>query len=171
MRAAVKSLLLVACAGLVLAFGTAGPAAAGIPCWQAVINDWYDGQIDHTYPTSCYLAALQHLPRDVRTYSSARDDIRRAMFASIRQGPGGGPPRYPSSTAPKSPGNASPDGNSERSSKGMITRAIEWLGPSNAASVPLPMLILAGVAFLLLAAAGGSFVSRRLHERRLPPPH
>ena len=52
----------------------------------------------------------------------------------------------------------------------MILRAVEWLGPSDAASVPLPLLILAGVAFLLLAAAGGSFVNRRLQERRLPPP-
>ena len=49
-------------------------------------------------------------------------------------------------------------------------RAIEWLGPSDAGAVPLPLLILAGVAFLLLAAAGGSLVNRRLQERRLPPP-
>jgi len=58
----------------------------------------------------------------------------------------------------------------EESEKGVITRAIEWLGPSNAASGPLPLLILAGVAFLLLAAAGGSFLNRRFRERRLPPP-
>jgi hypothetical protein len=186
MRAAVKSLLLVACAGLVLALGTAAPAVAGIPCWQAVINDWYDGKIDHTYPTSCYQGAIQHLPTDVKTYSSAKDDIERALRASIRKDRANKnkPPRQTSSTTPKSngPGNQSGNGNGnrkrdgaqtaspERSQKGAITRAIEWLGPSNAASVPLPLLILAAVAFLLLAAAGGSFVNRRVQERRPPPP-
>jgi hypothetical protein len=190
MRASVKSLLLLACTGILLALGTAAPAGAGIPCWQAVINDWYDGKIDHKYSPACYTAALQHLPRDVKDYSSAKDDIERARLAAIRQGRGGGgPPRYTLSTPPKPPpkssgnatGNATGKGNqtgssgnqtgrSEQSPNGVVTRAIEWLGPSNAASIPLPLLILAGVAFLLLAAAGSSFVSRRLHDRRLPPP-
>jgi hypothetical protein len=175
MRTAVKSLLLVACAGLVLALGAAAPAGAAVPCWQAVINDWYDGQIDHKYSPACYTAALHHLPRDVTDYSSAREDIKRALLASIRQPPDGGQPRYSSSTQAKTNrnanGNETETGSTERSPKGAITRAIEWLGPSNAASVPLPLLILAGVAFLLLAAAGGSFVNRRIQERRLPPPH
>jgi len=52
----------------------------------------------------------------------------------------------------------------------VILRAIEWLGPSDAAAVPLPLLVLAGVAFLLLAAAGGSLLNRRLQARRLQPP-
>jgi hypothetical protein len=166
----VKSLLLVACAGLVLTLGTAAPAAAAVPCWQAVINDWYDGQIDQKYSPACYTAALHHLPRDVTDYSSAREDIKRALLASIRQGPGSGQPPYSPNTQPKNNGNGNGTDSSERSPKGAITRAIEWLGPSNAASVPLPLLILAAVAFLLLAAAGGSFVNRRLQERRLPPP-
>jgi hypothetical protein len=175
MRAAVKSLLLVACAGLVLTLGTAAHATAEVPCWQAVINDWYDGQIDEKYSPACYTAALHHLPRDVTDYSSAREDIKRALLASIRQGPGGGQPTSSSSAPPNSNGSGSGSrsrsqtGSSERSPKGAITRAIEWLGPSNAASVPLPLLVLAAVAFLLLAAAGGSFVNRRLQERRVPP--
>jgi hypothetical protein len=181
MRAAVKSLLLVTCAGLVLALGSVSPAAAAVPCWQAVINDWYDGKIDQKYSPACYTAALQHLPRDVTDYSSAREDIKRALSAAIRQGPGGGKPTG-TSTPPKSNGSGNGNGSgnrsvngpgatsSEPSPKGAITRAIEWLGPSNAASVPLPLLILAGVSFLLLAAAGGSFVNRRLQERRPAPP-
>lgn len=35
------------------------------------------------YPVACYQAALAHLPEDVRIYSSAEDDIRRAMLAAI----------------------------------------------------------------------------------------
>jgi hypothetical protein len=172
-RGAVKSLLLVLFAGLALALGSATPASAGIPCWQAVINDWYDnGKVDQTYPRSCYSAAISHLPTDVDTYSSAKDDIKRAELAALRgggNGPGESPPATDPNaepTSPRTPAASKP----ESSGKGPLIRTIEWLGPSDAASVPVPLLILAGVAFLLLAAAGGSFISRRLQARRLPPP-
>jgi hypothetical protein len=175
MRAAVKSLLLVALAGLALALGAAAPASAATPCWRLLINDWFDGKIDKTYAPECYTQAIKHLPRDVDMYSGAKDDIHRAMLAAIRQGNGGNggaTPAQPSDPTTRSPlGNVEPTQTSpEGHSKGVILRAIEWLGPSDAASVPLPLLILAAVAFLLLAAAGGSFVNRRLQERRLPPP-
>lgn len=172
MRAAVKSLLLVACAGLALALGAAAPASASTPCWRLLINDWFDGRIDKTYAPECYTQAIKHLPRDVDMYSGAKDDIHRAMLAALRQ-KNGGPPSGQSSdpTTRNTQGNTEPGQTGpEGHSKGVILRAIEWLGPSDAASVPLPLLILAGVAFLLLAAAGGSFVNRRLQERRLPPP-
>jgi hypothetical protein len=170
MRAAVKSLLLVASAGVVLALGVAAPASAATPCWKALINDWYDGQIDQTYPAHCYTEAIHHLPQDVRQYSSAADDIRSAMIAAIKDDRGGdGGSRGVSAYDPNNP-NPNPKASTE-GKRGVIVRAIEWLGPSNAASVPLPLLILAAVAFLLLAAAGGSFVNRWLQERRLPPSH
>ena len=146
--------------------GSAAPAAAAsaTPCWKAVINDWFDGRLDQTYPTACYQQALHHLPRDVDLYSSAKDDIERALLASLRQDRGQ-PPTYKGGGP-----SASGGGGTEGGSKSIIQNVIEWLGPSNAESVPLPLLILAAVAFLLLAAAGGSFVSRRLQARRLPPP-
>jgi hypothetical protein len=149
-----------------LALGTtAAPAsAANVPCWKALINDWYDGRIDETYPTGCYTEAIQHLPQDVDTYSSAKDDIQRALLASLRQNRSD-PITYDPNAVPGESAAGADTG-----SKSIIYRAIEWLGPSNADAVPLPLLILAGVAFLLLAAAGGSFISRRLQERRLPPP-
>jgi hypothetical protein len=167
MQAAVKSFMLVLGAGLLLALGSAGPAGAATPCWKALIQDWFDGRIDHTYPPSCYTQAIHHLPTDVKTYSSAKDDIESALQASLRQERGGSGGRGTASYDPKHP--PSPGPSSEGNSKGVILRAIEWLGPSNAASVPLPLLILAGVAFLLLAAAGGSFLNRWLQARRLPP--
>jgi hypothetical protein len=165
--------LLVLFAGLALALGNATPASAGIPCWQAVINDWYDnGQVDQKYPRSCYSAAISHLPRDVDTYSSAKDDIKRAELAALRSGggPGQSPPATSPNARPSSPSRTPSSSKPESSGKGAIVKTIEWLGPSDAASVPVPLLILAGVAFLLLAAAGGSFISRRLQARRLPPP-
>lgn len=170
MRAAVKSLLLVAFAGLGLALGVAAPASAATPCSQQLINDWFDGHIDHTYPIACYTQAIQHLPRDVEMYSGAKDDIHRAMLAALRQKNGGPPTSQPGSANRRPEGNLPTTSNPEGHSKGLITKSIEWLGPSDAASVPLPLLVLAGVAFLLLAAAGGSLVNRRLQERRVQPP-
>ena len=168
MNAAVKSLLLVACTGLVLGLTTAAPATAAKPCWRLLIDDWYDGKIDHTYPRVCYRQALKHLPQDVTQYSSAKDDIERALLAVIRGGNGNGGSKPPESVEPDR--TTASAGSSESSHKGVILRAVEWLGPADAASIPMPLLILAGAAFLLLAAAGGSFVNRRLQERRLPPP-
>jgi hypothetical protein len=169
-----KPLLFVISAGLVLALGSTSSATAAVPCWKALINDWFDGRIDHVYPTACYRQAIAHLPQDVRSYSSARDDIERAELAAIRynQEGGGTPSGGTTTTTPSAPGggNSGSAPPQEESKKGVITRAIEWLGPSNAASVPLPLLILAGVAFLLLAAAGGSFLNRRFRERKPPPP-
>jgi hypothetical protein len=168
---AVKSVLVAIVLAFAVALGTAAaPAsAAGIPCWKALINDWYDGKIDEVYEQHCYDEAVAHLPRDVDTYSEARDDIMRAKLDAIREGQ---EPTYDEATGAggtAAPSDGDDDGDGGGSS-GLITRAIEWLGPSNADAVPLPLLILAGVAFLLLAAAGGSFLSRRVQARRLPPP-
>jgi hypothetical protein len=163
----VKSFLAAIALAFAVALGVSAPAsAAGIPCWKALINDWYDGRIDETYPRHCYSEAIAHLPRDVDTYSSAKDDIERALLDSIRNNE---QPTYDESTG--AGGTAGPSTGGGEGSKSVITRAIEWLGPSNADAIPLPLLILAALAFLLLAAAGGSVLSRKLQERRLPPPN
>jgi hypothetical protein len=158
-------------AGLVLALGTAAPAAAGTPCWKALINDWFDGHIDHTYPRACYTQAIHHLPTDVATYSSAKDDIERALLAVTRHKHNGGPPASGPGKATRSTASTSPSAaKGDTPSEGVVTRAVGWLGPNNATSIPTPLLVLAGVAFLLLAAAGASFLNRRLQARRSPPP-
>jgi hypothetical protein len=170
---AVKSFLVVTIAALAVALALAVPrnataAEASTPCWKALINDWFDGRIDHVYPQSCYLAALGHLPKDVEYYSDAKDAITKAMLAARRQ-------HKPIDWDPNDPtfgGTAGGGGGGgEGGGKSVIYRALEWLGPSNAEAVPLPLLILAAVAFLLLAAAGGSVVSKRLQARRIPPPN
>src|SRR5881227_4458251 len=61
-----------------LAFG-AGNATAKAPCWKTLLNDWFDGRIDNTYPVHCYHEAINKLPEDVRDYSQARDDLSRAL--------------------------------------------------------------------------------------------
>ena len=74
---------------LLAAFATllviAAPAGAASSCGRAVIDDWYDdGRVDGTYALHCYDDAIEILPRDVRDYSSAKDDIQRALQAARR---------------------------------------------------------------------------------------
>jgi hypothetical protein len=45
-----------------------------------VLRDWADGTIDRTFPRRCYGDALDNMPEDLRIYSSAEDDIRRALL-------------------------------------------------------------------------------------------
>ncbi|HVM11759.1 MAG TPA: hypothetical protein VM638_04715, partial [Actinomycetota bacterium] len=46
---------------------------------------------------------------------------------------------------------------------------IGFFRPSNADEIPLPLLVLAGLALALLAAAAAGFVARRVQARRLRP--
>ena len=68
----------VAAAGL-----TSVPANAATPCWRTVQNDWADGRIDGLYPIGCYREAIAKLPADLLMYSSAEEDITRALQARV----------------------------------------------------------------------------------------
>jgi hypothetical protein len=71
--------LLTFVAVLVAAVGFAASASAQT-CAENIIDDWADNaEIDGTYPLDCYRSAIQALPEDLRAYSSAGDDIRRAQ--------------------------------------------------------------------------------------------
>src|SRR5437879_1731209 len=65
------------------AFSLAAPARAASPCAAAVIKDWDNGRLDASYAPACYQEALRELPEDIRIYSSAEDDINRALIASL----------------------------------------------------------------------------------------
>ena len=73
-----------ACALALLTLTGCGSSAehAERACGKAVLADWTDGRIDRTYPDPCYLAAIDVLPEDVRAYTSAKDDISRALYSS-----------------------------------------------------------------------------------------
>ena len=66
-----------------LVFSAAGQAKSS--CASALLNDWRDGRIDGTYPVDCYRTALAQLPEDLRIYSSAESDIKRALLARSQQ--------------------------------------------------------------------------------------
>jgi hypothetical protein len=167
--APLKTLLSIAALALSLLLSAAAPAAAAgtVPCWKQVIGDWYDGRIDNVYPPHCYREAIDHLPEDVETYSSARDEINRALYASLRHDRDGGGGIAGTSIGPTASGEGPGGGEAPG---GILTRLLEALGPTNAESVPLPLLVLAVIALLLLAAAAASFVARRVQARRPPGP-
>src|SRR5207237_8118436 len=148
-----------------LAFG-AGNAAAKAPCWKTLLNDWYDGRIDGTYPVHCYTQAISHLPEDLQDCSQARSDLGRALNnAIIAMSRNGGGPPGPNTPVP--PGGTR--STQSHSDKGFFNRLASALGPGNATSIPLPLLILAGVGLLLIAAAGASIAARKIQARRAQP--
>jgi hypothetical protein len=63
------------------------PAAAQTNCGAKLLRDWSDGRIDGVYPVRCYRLALASMPEDVRIYSTAQSDIKRALQAKVRATP------------------------------------------------------------------------------------
>jgi hypothetical protein len=167
-----KTLLTICALAAVVGLAVAGPAAASTPCWKTLINDWYDGRIDGTYAIPCYQKAINHLPSDVESYSSAADDIRRALQERIsgkkHTGAGGG-----GAGSTGASGSGGPTGG-RTTPKGALPGALSAGSPHHADSVPIPLLVLAGIAVLLLAAGSAGLIARRVQSRRVParpPPH
>jgi hypothetical protein len=72
---------------VILAAAASGTAAAKSSCATRLLADWQDGRIDRTYPVPCYREALASLPEDVRVYSTAPNDITRALHARLSSPP------------------------------------------------------------------------------------
>ena len=165
--------LLAACLAVVLigpgvahAKPTRAPQRA---CWKDVLNDWLrDSRVDGTYQVRCYQQALRHLPPDVREYSSAESDFKRALLAAAGRSKGGGPPDR-NTLIIGANGRKTATKHKEAHQPGIFRRGLDWLGPSSATSIPTPLLVLAGIAILLLATAAISFVAHRIQARRLRP--
>ena len=162
------------------ALAISGPAAAAKSCGKKVVDDWYaDGRVDGTYPFRCYDDAIEILPRDVADYSSAIEDIERALQARMR---GEEPPPATSDPTPDDEPIDTPpstdttpdDGATGTTDKfgdpGGGTEAGGGVDTASADSVPIPLLVLAGLALLLVAAGSAGYVLRRFQARRVPPP-
>jgi hypothetical protein len=80
-----KALLALGIGLVALAFPGAG--AAQESCGDNVLRDWYDGRIDGVYPARCYRDALKRMPDDMRTYTSATEDISRELTERLRASP------------------------------------------------------------------------------------
>ncbi len=174
-----------------LALGLAAATAASAPaasCGVELINDWYDGHIDKTYPLHCYKDALKIVGErsDIDIYSNARQDILLALQAAIaagKGGGGGGPDGYLGSTEtadalPSFLGgpNAANGGRGTGDQPVTVTKADDKgplpsvinAGNSSASSVPLPAIVLGSIAVLLLALGLAAYLARR-RRHNLPP--
>src|SRR5262249_43459865 len=135
-------------------------------------------------PIHCYREALKHLPADVVTYSSAHDDIERALQSAIAGERKKGDPTGPNTpvppqteetahtttttaadaghgadtvTTPGEPGRTPPPG---------LPSAVG--GSSSSPSLPVPLLVLGGLAILLLAGGAVGLIVKQLQNRHRP---
>jgi hypothetical protein len=164
--------LVAVCAALTV---SAAPAPAATPCWKLLLNDWYDGSISNVYPIHCYRDAIKHLPTDIKVYSSAADDINRAMRQAIANQKSSG-----TTVTSIHPGHAAPGRTTSTSTtttsttttkkkhKGPIGTALRDITPGGADSFPLPLLILGLLAILLVLAGVGGIIWRRYQSGGTP---
>jgi hypothetical protein len=165
-----KALLVVAVLACVVCGVVAQGAAARTakasksdvaPCWKKVLQDWFhDGRIDGVYPRVCIAAAEAHIPPDAEVYSSFRDDARRAQLAELQyeRTHHGQHPAYTYTDNGPGPG---PQPDNSSNNPGPVPEALGKIGPSNPQSVPVPLIVLGGIAIALLVAAAGSYAARR----------
>ncbi len=95
------TLALVAAASALALVAAGAPAASAAPaaiaqatpkCWEDVVNDWLQhGTVTKLYALPCYTQAIQRLNAypDIKQYSSAIDDIQRALLIARREESGG----------------------------------------------------------------------------------
>jgi hypothetical protein len=157
-------------AGVTMLLAMPGQASAAKPCWERVINDWLnDGRIDGTYSVKCYQQALKNVHEDMRDYSNVTDVIQAAMQNALsspgKTGSGSGPGG--------SPGGGSQSGKARQLTgvppQSLYRQAINSLGTTKAESLPIPLLVLAGLGSLLLLTAGGLAATKRIRKPPTPP--
>ena len=150
--------LVLGCVGV--GCGSAVPSSAASAsegsCGDAVLRDWADGAIDGVYSANCYLAAIESLPEDVRAYSSAEDDITRAL-----QSRGGG--------RPSSSGAGDAASEDAPSARQLSAAAADPAQPSASSSLrlpPVPVLVLVAIGVVLAAAGATASLGRRARRGR-----
>ncbi len=170
---------------LVMASGVASKAAMAKPksCADQVIADWYDdGRVGKIYPLECYRQAIAKLPPDVLDYSNAKEEIGRALaYAKLgKPDPGGARPQT-TSTATTGTETSTGSSTTTKTTTTKTTKSdptptdtiptvetatidttttADTSGPS---SVPVPLLVLGGLAVLLLAAGSAGYLRRRMN--------
>jgi hypothetical protein len=136
---------LVIAAACLAALLPTGAAAAASGCGNAVLRDWADGKLNRVYPVRCYQDALDRMPEDMRSYTSAPDDIQRALFAQLRR----------------------TNGERDRQT-GARREALSVVGVDEVArstGIPRPLVALGLIGIALLAAGSGGLVARLLKAR------
>jgi hypothetical protein len=172
---AIFAAALVGATAVLLTLG-ASPAQSAKPCWERVIDDWLDnGRIDGVYSARCIEDARKHLPEDVRAYSDIEEKLDAKLQEAGRspQGGGGSGGSGNSSggsgaetpTDPPPPVVGEPEPDTGPRDEGPI-QSVLGSGNTDASSVPVPLIILAVLALLLLTAGGAGLIARKVQARR-----
>jgi len=156
-----RTLALIAALAATTALALGAGSAAAQSCVDKVIDDWYvDNTINGQYSTTCYRQALGRVNDQMRIYSNLPEELERGLRQAVaREGVLG------TRTTKIQPSRST----QSRKSSGPIQRVLGELGPDRADSIPIPLMILAGVALLLIAAGAASAIVRRLNGRRDSP--
>jgi hypothetical protein len=174
----IRTLLITACVLLV------APAAALADCGTNVIDDYLnDGTISGSYSQACYKSALGQIPTDMEIYTDVRGSINAAMNSG---GSSGGTPaasnNQPGTTTEKKPKPTTADGTTTgegtttdgllpvspgTTDGGLVGQALNDIGPKKADEVPMPVIVLGGLAVLLILAGAGGLIAQRRSRRGL----
>lgn len=131
-----------------------------MPCWKQIQNDWVnDGKIEGVYPLHCYGEAIKHVPEDLAQYTGIIDEInaarQRATRSKFRR------------LATHNSQTATPDRPGQPKSQ-LFQEAFNKLGPRNADSFPLPLMILGAMALVMISVGAVGLVTRRLKTPKVP---
>jgi hypothetical protein len=167
--------LALACAAVAaLSAPSTAEAAQAKPCWKRLIDDWVDnGRFDHFYSANCIAEARQHLPEDIRAYSDIEEKMDAMRQEAVRRVQSVSPPTSGQSDPPSQPPVRSQTGEPvpqatpghDPRDPGPIVQALNK-DTTNADSIPLPLILLAGLALLLMAAGASGIIHRKLQARR-----
>lgn len=165
---------LLVCGAGILATASPALAAKSQPCWKQVINDWsQDGSIDGSYSSRCIDEALAKVPEDIRAYSDFEEQAKAARLAATRslQSSGGSDNGDDTTSVGADEDDAASikprEPNTGPKDETLIQSALGTNG-NNADSVPLPLLILLGLAGALITAGAFGFGARKLRAHRAP---
>ena len=167
--------IVVAACALVPAVSPAS-AEAATPCYKRAIADWSDnGVINGHYSAACLRKAIKKTPEDLRDYSSIIDDINAALLGDVtlkngtNNSNGSGPGPGPNSTGGSQTSQQQAKAAKRRAEKTVPHAGTAQSIPESDRSLPLPLLILAGIALAgLLAAATPPLIKR--YRSRFPRP-
>ena len=139
--------LIVAALACTAALPAPATAATKPDCAAKVLKDWSDGRLDQIYPVRCYQSALDRMPEDMRSYTTAPDDIQRALLARLRQGRT----------------NGAGDRQSGARREALSAAGIDEVARST--GIPRPLVALGVIGIALVAAGSGGLVARLLKAR------
>jgi hypothetical protein len=149
----------VVLAAITAAVALTAPAGAASGCAAAVLQAWHDGRLDSSYPPACYREALSELPEDIRIYSSAEDDINRALIASLAKHRARGAQVGAVKGVVRRLSNAS-------ATDPVSRQAAAAAADPTASAVPLTVLVAGAGALALVGTASISVLARRVRRNR-----